>query len=164
MDIRLNMRPGGKGKRLKLLHAPAMSRTGTPGGPEQENYWLNQNFGRLQHRCAKNHQKHSEWCITSWRGEKTQRRNEQLLRKEFEKSRRHAVWRHTLRVLALTTMNIRSFSQPTGWSSVKRHIASVHDSTKYQCPQCDKTFTDASSLKRHIASVHDSTKYQHVWR
>ena len=44
-------------------------------------------------------------------------------------------------------------------SSVHKHIRSVHEGVKYACNQCDHQATTQSSLTRHIQSKHEGIKY-----
>ena len=47
----------------------------------------------------------------------------------------------------------------TGKSSLKTHIASVHEEKKpFKCIICDDSFAESGKLKTHNASVHENNK------
>ena len=47
----------------------------------------------------------------------------------------------------------------SGKSGLWFHTKSKHDGVRYKCKQCDKLFTDQSSMRRHIQSKHEGVKY-----
>ena len=47
----------------------------------------------------------------------------------------------------------------SGKSGLWFHKKSKHDGVRYDCKQCDKQFTDQSSMRRHIQYKHEGVKY-----
>ena len=48
-----------------------------------------------------------------------------------------------------------SFTQK---SSLKKHIATIHENKRYPCKDCDKIFTQSSGLHRHVRLFHKGEK------
>ena len=48
-----------------------------------------------------------------------------------------------------------SFTQK---SSLKKHIATIHENKRYPCIDCDKIFTQSSGLHRHVRLFHKGEK------
>ena len=45
-------------------------------------------------------------------------------------------------------------------SSLKRHLQSVHEKTKFRCDTCEKQFNCHDHVQRHKKSVHDGKKFK----
>lgn len=45
-------------------------------------------------------------------------------------------------------------------TDMKRHIETVHEGKKTQCPICSASFSRQTDLKRHVESVHEGKSRQ----
>ena len=55
---------------------------------------------------------------------------------------------------------------------MQRHIRSVHQGVRYNCPECDKFFTQERNMKMHVKVIHlretilscDQCEYTTLWK